>query len=68
MKRKCPKCGHCFDDGAQSKAAKARWKHTSKKDRFFAARSAAVARWKTKKATGPQNNKISHARQRESQP
>lgn len=55
MKHRCPKCGHRFDDNAQAKAAKARWKATSKKDRSAAAKAAAEARWKTKKATGPQN-------------
>lgn len=55
MKHRCPKCGHQWDDGAQAKAAKARWKRTSKKDRSAAAKAAAEARWKTKKATGPQN-------------
>ena len=56
MKYKCPKCGHRFEDSAQqSKAAKARWKATSKKDRSAAAKAAADARWKTKKADGPQN-------------
>lgn len=55
MKHRCPKCGHRFDDNAQAKAAKARWNATSKKDRSAAAKAAAEARWKTKKATGPQN-------------
>jgi len=56
MKHRCPKCGHRFDDNAQAKAAKARWKHTSKADRSSAASAAAKARWKTKKATpGPSN-------------
>ena len=56
MKHRCPKCGHCFDDNAQAKAAKARWKRTSKKDRSAAGKAAADARWKTKKADGPQNS------------
>lgn len=56
MKHRCPKCGHRFDDNAQAKAAKARWKATSKKDRSAAAKAAAEARWKTKKAApGPSN-------------
>jgi len=56
MKHRCPKCGRRFDDNAQAKAAKARWKRTSKKDRSAAAKAAADARWKPKKADGPQNN------------
>ena len=61
MRHKCPKCGHRFDDNAQAKAAKARWKHTSKKDRSSAARAAALARWQTKKAApGPSNAEVSH--------
>ena len=64
MKHRCPKCGHRFDDNAQAKAAKARWKHTSKKDRSSAARAAALARWKTKKAApGPSNYKAEPPRQ-----
>lgn len=57
MKHKCPKCGHRFEDNKQqSKAAKARWKATSAKDRSSAASAAAQARWKTKKAApGPSN-------------
>jgi predicted nucleic acid-binding Zn-ribbon protein len=62
MKHRCPKCGHRFDDNAQAKAAKARWKHTSKADRSAAASAAAKARWKTKKAApGPSNTKMSGA-------
>lgn len=45
----------------QSKGGKARWKGTKKKDRSSAARAAAVARWKTKKADGPQNTAVRHA-------
>lgn len=60
MKRRCPKCGHRFDDGAQSNAAKARWKGTSAKARSSAASAAARARWKNKKADGPQNAEVSH--------
>jgi predicted nucleic acid-binding Zn-ribbon protein len=45
MKHRCPKCGHRFDDNAQSKAAKARWKCTSKAARSAAARAAALKRW-----------------------
>lgn len=52
MKHRCPKCGHRFDDNAQAKAAKARWKVMSKKDRSAAAKAAADTRWKTKKAAG----------------
>jgi hypothetical protein len=49
MKHKCPKCGHLYEDGAQSKAAKARWQKTSKAKRSLAASIAATARWgKTK--------------------
>jgi hypothetical protein len=40
----------------QRKGGKARWKRTTKKQRSAAAKAAADARWKTKKATGPQNN------------
>ncbi len=62
MKHRCPKCGHRFEDNAQqSKAAKTRWKHTSAEDRSSAASAAAQARWKTKKATGPQNIAVRHA-------
>ena len=56
MKHKCPNCGHRFDDNAQAKAAKERWKRTSKKDRSAEMRRIALLRHaKTKKATGPQN-------------
>lgn len=55
MKHRCPKCGHQWDDGAQSRAARARWKRTTKKQRSAAAKAAAEARWKTRQATGPQN-------------
>lgn len=56
MKHKCPKCGHRFEDSAQqSKAAKARWKHTSKADRSSAASAAAKARWANKRPPGPSN-------------
>jgi hypothetical protein len=55
---RCPKCGHRFDDNAQAKAAKARWKHTSAEDRSSAASAAAKARWQTKKAApGPSNGR-----------
>lgn len=56
MKHKCPKCGHHFDDEAQSKAAKARWKATSAEDRSSAASAAAKARWQTKKAAPGRSN------------
>jgi predicted nucleic acid-binding Zn-ribbon protein len=60
MKHRCPKCGHRFEDNAQAKAAKARWKHTSKADRSSAASAAAKARWKTKKSSpGPANTPVS---------
>lgn len=52
---RCPKCGHEWPDEHRTAGGKARWKGTKKKDRSSAARAAAVARWKTKKATGPQN-------------
>ena len=52
---KCPKCGHEWPDEHRAAGGKARWKGTKKKDRSSAARAAAVARWKTKKADGPQN-------------
>jgi predicted nucleic acid-binding Zn-ribbon protein len=59
MKHRCPKCGHCFDDNAQAKAAKARWKRTSARDRSAAAKAAALARWATKKAApGLSNTKV----------
>ncbi|PAW75156.1 MAG: hypothetical protein B9S38_02400 [Verrucomicrobiia bacterium Tous-C4TDCM] len=45
-------------DTQRAKAAKARWKRTSKKDRSAAGKAAADARWKTKKATGPQNTVV----------
>lgn len=64
MKHRCPKCGHRFDDNAQAKAANARWKRTSKKDRSAAAKAAADARWKTKKATEPQNTESRDADRR----
>lgn len=44
-------------DTQRAKAAKARWKRTTKKQRSAAAKAAAEARWKTKRATGPQNNR-----------
>jgi hypothetical protein len=53
---RCPKCGHEWPDEHRTAGGKARWKGTKKKDRSSAARAAAVARWKTKKATGPQNS------------
>lgn len=56
MKHKCPKCGHRFDDNSQSKAAKARWKRTSKADRSSAASAAAKARWSKKLPPGPSND------------
>lgn len=58
MKHKCPKCGHRFEDNAQAKAAKARWKKTSKEDRFSAASAAAKARWSKKRPPGPSNKEI----------
>ena len=58
MKHTCPKCGHKFEQAAANQKAggKARWKGTKKKYRSSSARAAALARWKTKKADGPQNN------------
>ncbi len=57
MKHHCPKCGHEWDEPSANQQAggKARWKRTTKKQRSAAAKAAAEARWKTKKATGPQN-------------
>ena len=57
MKHHCPKCGHEWEapSANQTKGGKARWKGTKKKDRSAAAKAAADARWKTKKADGPQN-------------
>lgn len=57
MKNHCPKCGHEWEAPSvnQTKGGKARWKGTNKKDRSSAASAAALARWKTKKADGPQN-------------
>ncbi len=54
---KCPKCGHEWPDDKRAAGGKARWKGTKKKDRSSAARAAALARWKTKQAAGPQNDK-----------
>lgn len=62
MKHKCPKCGHRFEDSVQqSKAAKARWKATSKADRSSAASAAAKARWSKRLQPGPSNTKMTHA-------
>jgi hypothetical protein len=57
VKHRCPECGHEWDalSANQAKGGKARWKRTTKKQRSAAAKAAAEARWKTKKATGPQN-------------
>jgi hypothetical protein len=59
MKHTCPKCGHEWEAPSANQRAggKARWKRTTKKQRSAAAKAAALARWKTKKATGPQNEK-----------
>jgi uncharacterized Zn finger protein (UPF0148 family) len=62
MKHKCPKCGHRFENNKQqSKAAKARWKHTSAEDRSSAASAAAKARWSKKLPPGPSNAEITNA-------
>lgn len=53
MKHTCPKCAHCFDDGAQSKAAKARWEKAGKAARSAAGKRAAEARWNKAKAISP---------------
>ena len=57
MKHTCPKCGHQWEapSANQQAGGKARWKRTTKKQRSAAAKAAALSRWKTKKATGPQN-------------
>ena len=59
MKHTCPKCGHEWEapSANQQAGGKARWKGTKKKDRSAAAKASAEARWNTKNATGPQNNR-----------